>query len=338
MIPAPSGGPRHDVAGPTGPVLGRRSLLLGGLGLAATAAVAGCSTGSATSALKPETTTVRFGTIPMLDAAPFYIATTQNLFTQRGLSINQTMTKGGDQSLPMMLQGQLDVIFGNYVTVVSAIDRKLPIRVIADAAAAAPGTFSVVTMPNSEIHTPNELIGKRVAVNTLNNMSTALVTAAMTNQGIAPNVNFVPFGFPDMEEALRTGKADAAFMPVPFLTQAQKALGVRQVLDPIAGPSADIPLDGYTTTEKFARENPNTVQIIRDVLQEASRMASKRGVVEQAMVAATGADPTTMALAELPTFSQSLNPTRLQRVADLMLNQGIVSHSVDVRPYVGLPK
>lgn len=334
MNPAFSDGPRPDVAGS---VLGRRGLLRAGFGLAATAALAGCSTGSATSALKPETSTVRFGTIPMLDAAPFYVATTQNLFTQRGLTVNQTLTNGGDQSLPMMLQGQLDVIFGNYVTVVNAIDQKQPVRVIADAAAAAPGTFSVVALPHSDIRTPNDLIGRRVAVNTLNNMATALVTAAMANQGVPPSVNFVVFGFPQMEEALRTNKADAAFMPVPFLTQAQKALGVRQVLDPIAGPAAGLPLDGYTTTEKFARENPNTVRIIRDVLQEASRMATKRSVVEAAMVSATGADPTTMALAELPTFSQSLNPTRLQRVADLMLNQGIVQHTVDVHPYVGLP-
>lgn len=333
----PDGPRRHLPQLVTDTAIGRRRALLGGLGLAASAAVAGCSSSAADAGPKPELSTIRVGTIPMLDAAPFYIATTQNLFTQRGITVNQTITAGGEQSLPLLLAGKLDVIFGNYVSVVSAIAAQQPVRVIADGSAAAPGTFSVVTLPNSDIRRAADLIGRRVAVNTLNNMSTALVNSALTNQGIPANVNFVTMPFPKMEENLKNGVVDAAFMPVPFLTQAQKSLGVRPVLDPIAGPAARIPLDGYTTTDDFALKNPNTTAIIREVIQQASEMASHRNVVEAAMVAATGADPTTMALAELPTFSLSLNPTRLQRVADLMLNQGILAHSLDVRPHVGAP-
>src|SRR6266511_3155635 len=95
-------------------------LLVAALGLLAAACSSGSGNGSSSSSGGPETSTITLGSLPVVDAAPAYIA-----------------------------------------------DK------------ARPGFSGVFVMPNSPIKTPADLAGKKIAVNTLNNVGGLVISAVL---------------------------------------------------------------------------------------------------------------------------------------------------------------
>src|SRR3954452_8881778 len=87
--------------------------------------------------------------------------------------------------------------------------------------------------------------------------------------------------YPQMQQGLENHSIDAAFMTEPYLTQAQQQLGVRQVLDTMSGPTADLAVGGYVSSQRFAQQNPKTVAAFRRAVAKAQAVAADQGQVQQ---------------------------------------------------------
>lgn len=275
----------------------------------------------------------------MLDSMPYFIADRRGVFRSEGLVCDTVASTGAEVGLPRLLAGDIDFLFGNYVSIVNACARRAPIRVIADGSIAAHGVFGVVALPTSGIHGPKDLGDKRIGVNTRRNMATALVATTLRAHNVSgDDVRYVPIPFPAMQTALRHHRIDAAFLPEPFLIAAQERLGAMSVLDPIDGPTANLPMDGYVTTVAFLRRYPCVVAAFRRAIQHAARLSALRRQLvrtEVAMAMHVGRD--LLAVTALPEYPTELSAGRLQRVADLMLTQGLLRHRLDMRAFIAAP-
>jgi NitT/TauT family transport system substrate-binding protein len=139
-----------------------------------------------------------------------------------------------------------------------------------------------------------------------------------------------------MPGALQNGKADAAWMVEPFITKAEKELGAHILADGARGATLDFPVSSYAASGVFAQTNPRTLAVFRTVLSEAQQRADDPAVVRAALPHFSDIDATTASLISLGTYPTSLNAVRLQRVADLMHNSGVLGARLDVQAL--LPK
>jgi NitT/TauT family transport system substrate-binding protein len=310
--------------------LGRRRFLTV-VGLLSSVPVLGACGGDGDAGAAAGPTEVRVGVLPIVGAAPLTLAAQEGLFAAGGLAVRPERVQSGAVAIPALVAGDLDVLFGNHVSTIAARAQNLDVVIIAEASRARPDNFSVVTLPGSAIQRPTDLAGRTIGVNALNNIAGLTVSAVAGAEGVPANqLTFVEIPFPDMANALANGRVEAAFLPEPFLSEARRTLAVRTVLDPCSGPTADLPIDGYVVTSRFADENPDTVRAFRAALAEAQSRCADRAVLEPLLVSSAGITPETAARISTSAYPTGTDAAQIQRVADLMLEYGALTEPIDV--------
>ncbi|WP_326629298.1 ABC transporter substrate-binding protein [Nonomuraea fuscirosea] len=310
------------------------------LGLAL--ALAGCGGGD-TPASTPtaggtglEKTTIKVGALPVPDPAALYIAQAKGFFQAEGLTVEPVTITGGAAALPQIESGALDISQTNYVSTILAAGQGKKIKLVADMYQAAPNTFAIMVAKDSPIQSVANLKGKTVLVNNLRNIATLAVTSQLKAAGLTEtDVKFAEKPFPEMGNAINSGQGDAIWITEPFITANKNTLGFRTIADTMTGATADLPIAGWMASEEWAAENPRTLAAFQRAIAKAQQLASSdRKEVEAILPTYTKIDAKTAAAITLGAFPTTLDPARLQKVADLMLEYKYISSPVDVKSMI----
>jgi NitT/TauT family transport system substrate-binding protein len=274
---------------------------------------------------------IRLGIIPIVDVAPVHIAIKKGYFRDEGVEVELKAIQGGAAGIPSLVNGELDVTFGNWVSFLAAQSKgAADLKLVADGYRAKPDMFLVLTPPDSPVKTPQDLAGKKIAVNTRANVAELAVRAALKAKGVdAGGVQFTEMPFPDMQAALQRKDIDAAMLVEPFITRAVKEINAFTVLDTITGETTDLPIGGYATSTKFAADNPKTVDAFRRALVKAQRDAGERREVESVVTGYAKVDAALASVLHLGSYPGSIDVGRLKGVVSLMKANGMLSGDVD---------
>lgn len=323
-------------------VAGRATMAI----VAVALALVGCGTPESSGALDGngpgglERTTVRVGVLPIVDTAAVQRAQAAGYYAAEGLSVDLETVQGGAVGIPQMVSGDLDMTWSSWPSVIAAQHQRVAdLRALPGGSySAAADTFVMLAKPNSAIRTPQDLTGKKIAVNTFGSITGLVAQSALQTNGVDPNsVKFVEIPFPDMVAALDTGQVDAIVVVEPQLTQAFTQVGAVTVLDVASGPTADLPEAGLVTTAGFAQANPRTLAAFERALARAQADMADRSVVEQTLPTYTKITPDTAPLMRVGTWPTLLTTTNLQRIADLMQHFGQLPERFDVGPLLTSP-
>lgn len=281
---------------------------------------------------------IKVGVLPVVDVAPLHIAMRNGYFKEEGLEVETVVVQGGAAAIPGLVQGSLDITFGNWVSFMAAQSKETAknvggIKLISDGYQAKPGMFLILVKGSGTIRSMTDLVGKTIAINTFNNISELTTKAVLEANNIDPKkITLKEMPMPDMEAAIERNVVDAGFMSEPFITRAQRNSGQIAILDAASGPTSAIPIAGYGTTGKFVQENPNTVAAFQRAMARGQQDASDRATVQELLPQYAGVDRDTAKLVNLGQFPTSLDATRLQRVATLMRTYGLLQTDLDVEP------
>lgn len=287
---------------------------------------------------KVEKATITLGLLNILDVASVHVAIKKGYFKEEGLEVKAEIIQGGAMAIPGLINGSLDISFGNWVSFIGAEAKEAAksvdgLKLVSDGYQAKPEMFLILAKADSPIKSPKDLEGKTIAINTFKNIAELTAKATLEANDVDPaKVTFKELPFPDMEAAVQNGSVDAAFMVEPFISRAQRNSGQITVLDAASGPTADIPIAGYAATGKFVKENPNTIAAFQRAMAKGQRDAADRPTVEPLLVEYAGVDKETASLVHFGEFPTTLDATRLQRVSELMRTYGLLEKEFDVKP------
>jgi NitT/TauT family transport system substrate-binding protein len=279
--------------------------------------------------------TVKVSVIPIVDVAPIYLGNQQGFFAEQKLKLQFETAQGGAAIVPAVVSGQVDFGFSNYTSLVLARSKGLPLKVV------APGNAStgvekkdfggVVVKSGSAIKSAKDLAGKRVAVNTLNNINDTTVRASIRKDGgDAGDVKFTELAFPDMLAALDKGNVDAIQVVEPFLTAALKN-GGRLVASNYVDTAPNLTIAAYFTSEKTAKTKPDLVKRFAAAMQKSLQYADAHpDAVRKVLGTYTKIDPSVAAALTLPKFPTQVNRAGLQTLEDLAVKDGLVKKAPDV--------
>jgi NitT/TauT family transport system substrate-binding protein len=280
-----------------------------------------------------EKTDVSVGVLPIVDVAALQRAKSAGYFDQEGLNVTLQNTDNGAAALAGVVSGDLDLAWVNWGAAIQAEQKGVAeMRVINATYEAAPNSFMLLTRPNSGITKPQDVVGKKLAINGQGSLTELLTRSALQANGVDPNsVTYVVIPFPDLNNALQNGQVDAITVLEPFLTAAETS-GAVTVMDVASGPTDKFPVAGVATTKKFVDANPNTVAAFTRAVGKAQAEMSDRSIVEQTLTTYTKITPETAPLLHLGTWPTTVDATRIQRVADLMTQFGQLPGHFDVTP------
>jgi NitT/TauT family transport system substrate-binding protein len=294
----------------------------------------GLASGAASAA---ELTKLRVSTIPIADTASFEVAREKGFFAAEGLEIDTTPTSGGAIGIPALMSGQLQVAYSNVVSIILAASQGLDLVVFAAAdetSDAPPDLAGLVAKPGAGFKDGKALEGKRVAVNSRNNIIWLYTREWIAQTGGDPNkVNYIEVPFPQMTDAVQQGRVDAAMLVEPFLSGGLKGKQLESVGWPYSTVQKRLPVSQFATTRAYAEANPEILAKFRRAMAKAAEWTNANIRSEEFLKILSGytkAPVDGMREATMPVFVNTVDPASIAFVAALMKRHGILKNDVDV--------
>src|SRR5437867_3096785 len=243
----------------------------------------------AASAQAPESPTVRVGLLGIADNIPVLIADKHGYFKDEGLAINVTTFAGGAAAMPALIAGKIDIVHSNLVSVMLARAQGYDVVLVSNnsvASVAPPDAARVIVKKDSPLQSPKELEGKRVAVNTLNNVVWVSVRTLVEKRGGDPRkVNFIEVPFPQMLDALLNDRVDAIANIEPFSTIAEGTGNTRVIGYFYTDLQPGIEIAGMVAMESWVKKNPLTTRkFVQAFGRGIDTMTRTRADVSKALV------------------------------------------------------
>lgn len=308
--------------------------------LAVTLLAAGCTSASGSTADGGGSVTV--AVIPGTDTAPVMIAAKEGTFRNHGLNVVVKTYNSLQREVQALKSGRVDIAAGDYADFFyeDAVG-KASLHLVADGYDATSNLMEVLSLPGSGITSPQDLAHKVVATpepqlipsgnSVPYSMETLATESVLNSDGVTPtDVTWKPVPEQNMIRALRSGQVSAILATEPYITEAESDLGAVEVMDSCSGPTAGLPLSGYFSLAAYAGAHRTQVQQFRAALASAQANSSSGGSVQAMLPHLTGMSSQDAGLITVGSYPTSLSVGQVQRVADLMLDSGMISASLNV--------
>lgn len=314
----------------------RRVLQRASAGLAAVlvamAMLAGCGDGDAQSAGAEEggKTSLTVGVMAIADLAPLYMAKNDGTFEAEGITVEPVVAAGGAAQIASMVAGDIDITYSNYVSILEAAEKGLPLRIIRENNRSGPQ--GIYTQSDSGLDKPEDLGGMKIAVNSLGNIQELTARAVLESHGVdAETLEFVELPPPDMLASLAKDHVDAAWLVEPFVTVASEDSDFTRVVSAFEGPTEDLPVAGWTATEQFVQESPDAVSaFVRAMDKAMAKAAGEPKTLQQTIPTFTEISPELAQQLAPPGLTRTSDLSDLDNLEGLMVEHGIIDEGLDL--------
>jgi NitT/TauT family transport system substrate-binding protein len=284
---------------------------------------------------------VAVGVIPIIDVAPLYLGIEKGFFSSRGLEVTPKLAQGGAAIVPAVLAGEDQFGFSNVVSLMTAREKGVPLVTVAAGASStgdpAKDVNAVLVGKGSTLKSAADLAGKKVAINSLNNIGDTTIKTAVEKAGGDPNaVKFVEMPFPDMPGQLASGKIDAAWESEPFRSAIIGA-GGRILFDNLTETYPKLQIATYFTSEQLKAKDPKMVEDFVAAMNESLEYATANPDEARAVLSTyTKLTPELAAKVVLPAWPTELDQESAAAVGAAAKKYGTLKNDPDLKGLYGL--
>ncbi|MEF9872120.1 MULTISPECIES: ABC transporter substrate-binding protein [Micrococcaceae] len=208
-------------------------------------------------------TKITVGILPIAPSVAVQQGIDAGTFEKHGLDVELSTSNAGAAMLPAVSTGELAIAVGNPLSVMTAADKGLDMKIVTGySASKADGedVNGVVVRKDSGIGGWEDLAGKTTSVNALRTQGDLTIMESAEMAGANPkDLKFSEMPFPDMEAQLDRGNVDAVWLPEPFLSRALGDKDNELLGYPNQEAIPGLPTMVTFTSGQFAEENPEVI-------------------------------------------------------------------------------
>jgi NitT/TauT family transport system substrate-binding protein len=215
------------------------------LAAAVTALLAGCGSSSSQStssgAHGASATTVQFGYVPYADDGPIFLGMQKGFFRAGGLTVKPVPAPSPTPIVANLVSGKQQFGFVTVNVLVNAVAHHVPVKCVSvvdgnQSPDASHDSSVLLAAPGSGITSVGQLQGKNVAVVQLNSLNSVNVQEEISRAGgNGKDVHLIALPFPQMPQALKSKRVDAAMVVSPF-----SATAISEGAKVLAHPNAEM--------------------------------------------------------------------------------------------------
>jgi NitT/TauT family transport system substrate-binding protein len=278
------------------------------------------------------------GVVPVADIAPLYLGISHHFFEAQGLKIVPKQVQQGSLIINQIVSGAMDIGFSNNVSLIAAVSHGISLRIVAAGNQAGPGLYSAIFVKaSSPIKTPQDLAGKRIAVNALANVGPLVVNAALQKSGVnLSKVSYVAIPFPDMANALAKSQVDAVWAVEPFSGAISAQPGTRRLLEPYTLLPQNFPVASYFVSTRYLSAHRDVVTRFTKAMNSSLRYAQAHPAqVRQILPTFLKISPQVAAKVVLPEWGTGVQSALLTTTAQLAHRYGYIATVPDIKQLTG---
>ena len=303
----------------------------------AVVAMAAATLGLAAPKLRAQPAKLRVSTIPIIDIAPLQVAMVKGYFAAEGLEVDTTPIQGGAAGIPALVAGQVQIAFSNIISTILAARQGLGCEIVAagsNTGDAPPDLAGLVARKGSSLKSGKDFEGKRLAVNTRNNIIWLYARAWVRATGGNPDaVTYLEVPFPQMVDAVKGDRVDAAFVVEPFMS-AGLASDLQVVGWPYNTVQKGFPVAQYAASKSYIQQNPEVIdRWVRAYHKGIDWTNQNRGGDELAKIISgyTRIPPELLMKLPIPAYQKTVDPVALEPVVAEMRRNGMLEGPFDVK-------
>jgi len=173
-------------------------------------------------AIADDLPTVRVSIVPIFVVAPHIVAERLGYFAAEGIAVKTQAVQGGTVGIPGLVAGSFDVLYSNSVSVLTALERGIDLRIIAEGTripTKPPDPATLLALKGAGLHSGKDVAGKIIGINARYDIQWLIAEAWIQQTGGDPSkVQYREVPLPAMLDALKNKQVDAAVLVDPFLT------------------------------------------------------------------------------------------------------------------------
>ena len=321
----------------------KRSMTIAALAASSLLALSACGSDDALEQDSDGLTKLTVYQITTTDSTPLYLGIEQGFFEDEGLDVEVKIAESGSAIIPSVVNGESPIGYANVVSDLAAIDQGLDIKFVSSCCGVGSvpeeSTSQIFVLNDSDIQGPEDLPGKKIAVNSTKNLGDVTIPVALENQGIDPSgIEYVPMNYSDMSGALERGDVDAIWMVEPFRTIALDN-GYRPVLANFVEAFPDSTLGYYITSGDFAESNPEIVEAFQRAMSKTNEYATENtDKLRELAVSKVGLDQDVADRINFGVYPAGLDTESIALFGKAALDQGVISKEPDYDSLVIEPK
>lgn len=303
--------------------------------LALALALGACGGGESVGEDADGTSEITVGVIPIVDVAPIYLGVEKGFFKEEGLDVTLEPAQGGAAIIPAVASGQYQFGFSNTTSLLLAQTQGIPIEVVTAGVNAthdpAADMAGVLVKAGSDITSPKDLEGKKVAVNTLKNINTTTTNELVRQDGGDPTtIEYVELAFPEIGPAIEKGDVDAGQVVEPFLTIGTQG-GMTDLGSNFVAADPGLAVAEYFTSTSYAESNADTVAAFTTAMNESLDYAQQHpDEVKKILPTYTDIDGSVLAELNMPQWTSEIDTASIQKLADRSKADGLFAKDPDV--------
>lgn len=226
---------------------------------------------------RKQATTINVVDLPLWIGAPGQIALEKGYFAAEGLDVKIGYIAAPAVAIAGLASGAYH-IYGTCGMTTAAVANLggVGMKFIAPAGSTAPGVQGTIVLKTSSITSRKQLQGKTIALNSIGGSAQQIAMQFIRNAGVDPKNNtYVPIPATGMQQALETGRVDAASaFPQPQFGAAMATGKFRFLGDDTlsVGPYGTM-TSGWCASNKFIDSNPDAVKAFVRAIMKANRYA-----------------------------------------------------------------
>ena len=217
---------------------------------------------------------IKFGTIPVLQSLPLFVASEKGFFKEQGLAVEVVLFNSAMEKDIALTSGQVVGYFGDLMTPMVLQANSAGVRIVATNfnTTNEQRMFAILASPQSKDKNLSEIAKSGIATGS-NTIADYLIIRLLQPRKINKDtINLVDVkNIPIRLQMLLSGQVSAALMPEPLATLAETK-GAKALLDDKGrGLSATV----FAFNEKFLKEYPQTVKAFNRAVNKASDYINK---------------------------------------------------------------
>lgn len=282
-------------------------------------------------------TLLRVSLIPIYSVAPHYAAEAQGYYAAEGIAVTTQPIQGGVVGVPGLMSGSIDILYTNTVSVLTAIERGIDIRVIAEATrvpAAPPEGLGMFKRKGDAISTGRDLEGKLIAINarfTLQWLS--LSRWIKRTGGDFGKITFREIPVPSMNDALKNKQVDAAFLMDPYKTLAMDDPSLELFASPSTSVIPGLSTAVWVVNGKMADSKPELVRAYLRAFRKGGQWVNAnigREPYLKLVASFTKMDPARLAKMPVVPQEMEIGTDAINGIGEVMREFDLLKTKVDV--------
>lgn len=294
---------------------------------------------------------IRIGYLNVMDDAQTILAQEAGFYKQHGLETELKLFNSGTDLIKAIVGGQLDAGILGFTNALSWLDKGADIKIVGGAQM---GYHSLLVREDSGIRSIGDLKGRSLASQKQGSTADIVLNGVVLKKaGLTRTDVQMQYVSPAVAiQSLAAGKVDAAFVFEPYDHMSRFTSKVKSIYE--IGKDWPFPCMVVITSGKMTKDHREIVNRMLDAQkdaidmlqkepQESAALLTKHFIKEESLHSANGeivpAAKVVQDAIEAQTFTWSITADqseRMQEIANMMVEQGILKQQIDVKQALDL--